>query len=188
MNVNPGVHLLTAELVNNDHTALNPPVVAACVVTVMPPGAPPSASATAVPSATSASVTPSATVSPTASPSVTASPTVSVSPSTTASPAPSGAPSGPIDLVAQNIAFNIKTITVKAGSMVTINFNNMDNGIPHNFAAYTDSSASTPIFVGAVINGPSTTTYTFNAPATPGTFFFRCDVHPTIMTGQFIVQ
>lgn len=38
------------------------------------------------------------------------------------------------------------------------------------------------------MTGPATTTYTFTAPSTPGTYFFRCDVHPTVMTGQFIVQ
>jgi hypothetical protein len=64
----------------------------------------------------------------------------------------------------------------------------MDGGIPHNFALYTDSSASTSIFVGQVINGPGTTVYQFTAPAKAGTYFFRCDLHPTIMTGQFIVQ
>jgi plastocyanin len=90
--------------------------------------------------------------------------------------------------VAQNIAFNMSTIAVKAGSQVTVNFNNMDSGIPHNFAVYTDSSATTPIFAGQTITGPATITYTFTAPSTPGTYFFHCDVHPTIMTGQFIVQ
>lgn len=51
-----------------------------------------------------------------------------------------------------------------------------------------DASASTTIFKGAIMTGPATTTYTFTAPSTPGTYFFRCDVHPTVMTGQFIVQ
>jgi hypothetical protein len=64
MNVLPGVHLLTAELVNNDETSLNPPIVAATLVTVMPPGLPPPASpsvtTTVTPSAT-ATTTPSAT-------------------------------------------------------------------------------------------------------------------------------
>ena len=63
----------------------------------------------------------------------------------------------------------------------------MDAGVPHNFAVYTDATASTAIFTGAVVTGPTTTTYTFTAPSTPGSYFFRCDVHPTIMTGQFIV-
>jgi len=93
-----------------------------------------------------------------------------------------------IGLTAQNMAFNTSTITVPAGAMVTMNFDNRDSGIPHNFAAYTDSSASKSIFVGEVITGPETTTYTFTAPSDPGTYFFRCDVHPTTMTGQFIVK
>ncbi|MGA9098612.1 MAG: cupredoxin domain-containing protein [Methanotrichaceae archaeon] len=92
-----------------------------------------------------------------------------------------------VGLVAKNISFNVNSITVPAGSNVVINFNNQDNGIPHNFAVYTNSSATSAIFRGPIITGPNTTTYTFTAPTTPGTYFFRCDVHPTTMTGQFIV-
>jgi plastocyanin len=42
--------------------------------------------------------------------------------------------------------------------------------------------------VGDVITGPKKITYTFDAPEKPGTYFFRCDIHPTTMTGQFIVE
>ena len=182
-NVQPGVHILVAELVNNDHTALNPPVVAAALVTVMPSitGASPTASAAASPTAT-------ASPSVTASPSATASPSITASPSASATATAAGGNAVTIDLTAQNVAFDKSTITVPAGAQVTINFNNQDNGIPHNFAVYTDSSASQSIFVGQTITGPDTTTYTFTAPSTAGTYFFRCDVHPTQMTGQFIVQ
>jgi len=93
-----------------------------------------------------------------------------------------------INLMAKNIAFNLNSITVPAGSSVVINFDNQDNGVSHNFAVYTDNSASTAIFKGDVITGPKMTTYTFKAPAAPGTYFFRCDIHPTVMNGQFIVS
>jgi plastocyanin len=93
-----------------------------------------------------------------------------------------------VDLKAQNMAFDKSTITVPAGAKVTINFDNQDSGIPHNFALYTDSSAATVIFKGNIITGPANTTYSFTAPATPGNYFFRCDVHPTSMKGQFVVQ
>ncbi len=93
-----------------------------------------------------------------------------------------------VDLTAQNLAFDKSSITVKAGSQVTINFNNKDSGIQHNFSVYNDSSASKSIFTGKMVTGPATTTYTFTAPSQAGTYFFRCDVHPTQMTGQFIVQ
>jgi plastocyanin len=92
-----------------------------------------------------------------------------------------------VSLAAQNIAFDKSTITVPAGAKVVMTFNNMDSGIPHNFALYTDSTAKTKIFAGDFVTGPKTVTYTFTAPSQPGTYFFRCDVHPTAMTGSFIV-
>jgi plastocyanin len=116
-------------------------------------------------------------------------------PTSTSAPTPAPTPTPTpmanavtIDLVAKNITFDKSTITVPAGAQVTINFNNQDSGIPHNFAVYTNASASTSIFVGQKITGPKTITYTFAAPATQGTYFFRCDVHPKAMTGTFIVQ
>ena len=118
-------------------------------------------------------------------------PTPTPTPAPTPTPTPTTTPAGQgvtIDLVAKNIAFDKSTITVPAGADVTVNFDNQDSGIPHNFAVYTDSTAKTSIFVGQIISGPKTTTYTFTAPGTPGTYFFRCDVHPTQMTGTFIVQ
>jgi cytochrome c oxidase subunit 2 len=109
---------------------------------------------------------------------------------TTTTTAPSTAT---INLVAHNIMFDQNTITVSAGTDVTINFNNMDAQVPHNFALYSSGSATTgtatgSIFVGQIITGPSAVVYHFKAPATPGTYFFRCDVHPTMMTGTFVVK
>jgi plastocyanin len=92
-----------------------------------------------------------------------------------------------VGLIAKNIAYNRSTITVPAGANVTVNFDNQDSGIPHNFAVYETSAAQSAIFKGEIITGPAKTTYTFTAPSKPGTYFFRCDVHPTQMTGQFVV-
>jgi plastocyanin len=91
-----------------------------------------------------------------------------------------------IDLIARNLAFDKDTITVPAGATVVINFDNQDT-IPHNFALYTDSTAATSIFVGEVIS-KSKIVYTFVAPGIPGSYFFRCDVHPHTMTGTFVVE
>ncbi|MDD5191117.1 MAG: cupredoxin domain-containing protein [Dehalococcoidales bacterium] len=93
-----------------------------------------------------------------------------------------------VDLVAHNLTFDKSSINVPPGSLVEINFNNQDNNISHNFAVYTDSSATIPIFVGQIISGPKTITYTFTAPTMPGKYYFRCDVHPTMMVGTFTVQ
>lgn len=84
------------------------------------------------------------------------------------------------------MAFDKQTITVPAGATVVVNFDNQDS-VPHNFALYTDTTAATPIFVGQVIS-KSKLVYKFVAPGTPGSYFFRCDVHPFTMTGTFVVE
>lgn len=115
--------------------------------------------------------------------------TTAVTPSTVASTTStiSGTPvKVTVDLVARGFAFEKTAISVPAGSTVTLNFSNQDSGVPHNFAAYTNADAAKSIFVGQVISGPGTVTYTFTAPSTPGNYFFRCDVHPN-MTGTFTV-
>jgi plastocyanin len=90
-------------------------------------------------------------------------------------------------LTAQNYAFDKQTLSAPAGSTVTLTFTNKDSGVPHNFALYTDNSASTAIFKGQIVTGPTTTTYTFTAPSTKGSYFYRCDVHPSSMYGTFTV-
>ena len=111
---------------------------------------------------------------------------------TTTSKSPSGttASGAPVTvtLAAQNLAFDTKTIVVPPGASVTINFTNKDSGIMHNFSLYTDSTAKTTLFTGKFVTGPGTATYTFTAPTKVGEYFFRCDVHPTTMTGTFVVE
>ncbi len=93
-----------------------------------------------------------------------------------------------INLTAKNSAFNTSTITVPAGSNVTISFDNLDTGVEHNFALYETAEATKKIYDGDEIVGPAEITYNFIAPDKPGTYFFRCDDHPEKMTGQFVVQ
>ena len=90
------------------------------------------------------------------------------------------------DLTAEDGAFSRSTIRVSAGEEVTIVFENKDS-VSHNLAVYETEEATREIFIGEIITGPKTITYKFTAPSNPGTYFFRCDVHPTTMTGNFIV-
>lgn len=92
-----------------------------------------------------------------------------------------------VNIAADNIAFDTSTITVPAGATVTMVFNNQDDGIPHNVAVYDSPLRSEAIFVGEFITGPAETTYTFTAPSEPGTYYFQCDVHPS-MNGDFVVE
>jgi plastocyanin len=100
-----------------------------------------------------------------------------------------------IELTAVKMAFDTSTITVPAGAPVVVNFHNREpsgssqvTGISHNFAVYDSPDAKTTIFRGDIITGGQDAVYRFTAPAAPGTYFFRCDVHPALMTGKFIVQ
>ncbi|HEY7467012.1 MAG TPA: cupredoxin domain-containing protein [Dehalococcoidia bacterium] len=99
---------------------------------------------------------------------------------------PGGGPAV-VTIVAQNIKFDKSTITATAGLDVTVTLDNRDAGVLHNIAFYTNRSATSKIFGGAIITGPATETFTFPAPGA-GNYFFRCDVHPDTMTGTFIVQ
>ena len=106
-----------------------------------------------------------------------------------------GRPVVTIDLVAKDMAFNMSEITVPAGAMVVVNFHNREapgssqvTGTAHNFAVYESPDALTPIYSGDIITGGQDAAYQFTAPGIPGTYYFRCDVHPEIMHGQFIVE
>ena len=117
----------------------------------------------------------------------TTTPNTTIPPSPT--PAPSPAPVGQavtVNISALNYRFDKSDITVPAGAEVTMVFDNKE-AVPHNVAIYTTPAATDIIFRGDVITGPKTITYHFTAPTTPGDYFFRCDIHPTVMTGTFTV-
>jgi plastocyanin len=156
-NVPPGMHTFTVQLVNNDHTPVQPSAIAIVMVTVAGP-------TTTNPTTTLPTAIPTSTTMPSGS-----GQTVQLS------------------LIAKNIAFDKSVLAVPAGATVMLTLDNQDSGVPHSFALYTNSAASTAIFRGDIITGPKTATYTFTAPSTPGNYFFRCDVHPTVMTGSFVV-
>lgn len=79
-------------------------------------------------------------------------------------------------------------LAAPAGEAFTIEFSNDDQGVPHNVAIYRTDAATEDFFVGEVFQGVDTMTYEPGAIDDTGQFFFRCDVHPTTMTGTFVVQ
>ena len=84
------------------------------------------------------------------------------------------------------LLFDVEEITVPAGQPVTLTADNIDAGILHNWAVYTDDSAS-ELIAGTPICTDCTETITFDAPE-PGDYFFKCDVHPVQMVGTFTVE
>ena len=91
-----------------------------------------------------------------------------------------------MQIVAVNVSFDTDCLAAPAGKAFTIVLDNQDPGIPHNVSIYTDESATTALFTGEFVTGPAKGTYKVDA-LDAGTYFFRCDVHPTTMTGTFIV-
>ena len=105
------------------------------------------------------------------------------------SPAADGASCSPngtaLSISAFDGKFDKKCLAAPANQALTIDFKNLDRGIPHNVAIYQDESAQKNFFKGDLVDGPGETTY--NVPALPqGRWFFRCDPHPD-MNGTFIV-
>lgn len=118
-------------------------------------------------------------------PEPTTEPPPTASPAMVATPAPApteAAPAtGPVSLtvVARDIRFAQTELTVDAGAQVTLTFDNQDS-LSHNIDIV--DVAKTDIF-----GGPGQRTITFTAPE-PGTYAYRCDVHPGAMRGTLIVR
>lgn len=92
-------------------------------------------------------------------------------------------PEDAVRLVALNLEFDQSSVQLPSEGEVSILFVNEDAGIPHNVAVYPEDDndepiLSAPVFVGGTFNGVDQEIYTFQAPERPGTYFFRCDVHP----------
>jgi plastocyanin len=102
-------------------------------------------------------------------------------------PAPESVKSVTVNLSVENEAFDKNTITAPAGAEVIVIFNNKDSGVHHNLTVALTQAVRKSIYNGNIITGPMTINCQFLAPSTPGTYFFRCDVHPSSETGDFIV-
>ena len=86
-------------------------------------------------------------------------------------------------MAARNLAFDQNCLAAPADAAFTIAFNNDDAGVPHNVSILSDGE---PLFTGEIVTGPRRVTYRVN-PLQPGSFQFRCDVHPQ-MQGTFVLQ
>lgn len=98
---------------------------------------------------------------------------------------PPNAPSFTIN--AASIAYDIKELSVPAGTPFAIKFNNNDPaGVQHNVDIR--SSDGTTIQDTPVIDGGTSTTYVYTA-LQPGTYTFICKIHPIpAMTGTLTVK
>ena len=88
-------------------------------------------------------------------------------------------------LVATNMAFDRSQLAVPANTPLILVFENHD-AVSHDVSIYRDASAHERVFEGVLFSGPATRWYPVPALA-PGTYVFRCDLHPN-MTGTIVAS
>jgi cytochrome c oxidase subunit II len=92
-----------------------------------------------------------------------------------------------LSLVAHNISWNQFCLAVPANTPFTVNIDNQDAGIEHNFAIYDSFFQKTTYFTGPKVTGPATISLNPD-PLPPGRYYFQCDVHGPAMSGAFVVK
>ena len=84
-------------------------------------------------------------------------------------------------IAANNIAFDKSSLDAPASAPFILVFDNAEN-VGHNVSIYSDAGFQARVFEGIVFSGPGTRWYPVPALA-PGTYHFRCDIHPN-MAGE----
>jgi len=92
---------------------------------------------------------------------------------------------GVLTITADGLAFDTNCLSLPAGEAVTIRLVNA-HAEPHNVAIYTDSSKSTQLFGGDILDGGESIDYQIPA-LQAGMYYFECTVHPA-MNGSVVVQ
>jgi len=92
---------------------------------------------------------------------------------------------GVLIVTADGLAFDTGCLALPAGEAVTIRLVNAD-AEPHDVAIYTDSSKSTQMFGGDIVDGGESIDYQIEA-LEARTYYFDCTIHPA-MNGSVVVQ
>jgi len=148
----------------------------------------PAPSVTPAPSG-EASGEPSASAEPTESAGATETPEPSETPEASETAEPSGesgltiaAPVG-----ASTTGFDPTELVAAPGFAFTIEFDNQDTGVVHNFVLKNPDGSNVDIGDTAFFPGPESKTY--DVPALDsGAYPFLCEVHPQTMTGTLTIQ
>jgi plastocyanin len=71
---------------------------------------------------------------------------------------------------------------------IAVEYDN-ESSLPHDVHFFAGADAGAPSLAATkVATGPDVQEISFTTPSKPGTYFFRCDRHPEIMTGPLVRQ
>jgi hypothetical protein len=94
-----------------------------------------------------------------------------------------------LEIAAENTEYDVSELgPAPAGEDITLQFDNDDPGVQHNWSLYETEESEDPIFEGKVLTGVDTIDYLVPAIDEPGTYHFHCDIHPNVMTGELIIE
>ncbi len=87
------------------------------------------------------------------------------------------------------LAFDVEELTAPADTEVMVEYAN-NSSLPHNIHFFEGEDASAPsLAMTEIATGPDVVErVTFTTPAEPGNYYFQCDVHPTQMQGELVVE
>src|SRR4029079_11633761 len=106
--------------------------------------------------------------------------------------APTGAEAGPAPtdkpIISASAAtgFDQAEIAVYADAPISLEFDNKQDGVPHNVAIYDGPDRAHQYFVGEIITGPDSRIYDVGA-LEAGEYLYVCSVHPP-MTGTLYAR
>lgn len=93
-----------------------------------------------------------------------------------------------VEIAAENTEYDVSELgPVPAGEPILLQFDNDDPEIQHNWSLYETEESTDPIFEGEILTGVDTIDYSID-PLDAGTYHFHCDIHPTQMQGELIVE
>lgn len=116
----------------------------------------------------------------------------SAAPTSAATATPAASPSLKLDTMTSQsnpLAFEPATLVAPANTVIEVTYLN-DSSIPHNIQFFAGADAlAESLGKTEVVTGPGVArSVIFTTPATPGDYYFWCDVHAAAMAGTLRVQ